>query len=109
MIIEIKQIILTEAKSFNVGPSLGQKFMKRVSDHIASKKEAIKKEIGALDKLQELRSKPGFGNIDIKPENPPISAHSNPSAPSAPSAPSIFKSNKIELRDKTNPYLPYLK
>ena len=42
MIIEIKQIILTEAKSFNVGPSLGQKFMKRVSDHIASKKEAIK-------------------------------------------------------------------
>lgn len=106
MIIEIKQIILTEAKSFNVGPSLGQKFMKRVSDHIASKKEAIKKEIGALDKLQELRSKPGFGNIDIKPENPQISAHSNPSTPSAPS---IFKSNKIELRDKTNPYLPYLK
>lgn len=103
MIIEIKQIILTEAKSFNVGPSLGQKFMKRVSDHIASKKEAIKKEIGALDKLQELRSKPGFGSIDIKPENPPISSHSNPSAPS------IFKSNKIELRDKTNPYLPYLK
>ena len=100
MIIDIKQIILTEAKSFNVGPSLGQKFMKRVSDHIASKKEAIKKEIGALDKLQELRSRPGFGNIDIKPENPPISA---------PSAPSIFKSNKIELRDKTNPYLPYLK
>lgn len=100
MIIEIKQIILTEAKSFNVGPSLGQKFMKRVSDHIASKKEAIKKEIGALDKLQELRSRPGFGNIDIKPENPPISSHSNPS---------IFKSNKIELRDKTNPYLPYLK
>lgn len=106
MIIEIKQIILTEAKSFNVGPSLGQKFMKRVSDHIASKKEAIKNEIGALDKLQELRSRPGFGNIDIKPENPPISAHSNPSAPSTPS---IFKSNKIELRDKTNPYLPYLK
>lgn len=106
MIIEIKQIILTEAKSFNVGPSLGQKFMKRVSDHIASKKEAIKNEIGALDKLQELRSRPGFGSIDIKPENPPILTHSNPSAPSAPS---IFKSNKIELRDKTNPYLPYLK
>lgn len=106
MIIEIKQIILTEAKSFNVGPSLGQKFMKRVSDHIASKKEAIKNEIGALDKLQELRSRPGFGSIDIKPENPPISAHSNPSAPSTPP---IFKSNKIELRDKTNPYLPYLK
>ena len=49
--------------------------------------------MGALDKLQELRSRPGFGNIDIKSENPQKQE--------------AFKSNKIQLRDKTNPYEQY--
>ena len=97
MIVSIKQIItegfFSKPKPFNVGPSLGSKFLDKVQSNITSKKEAIKKEMGALDKLQELRSRPGFGNIDIKSENPQKQE--------------AFKSNKIQPRDKTNPYEQY--
>ena len=94
MIVPIKQIIteglFSKPKPFNVGPSLGQKFLNNVQSTINSKKEALRKEINTLDKLQELRSRPGFG--DIAPKQV---------------VPNLVTSSKILPRDKTNPYEQY--
>lgn len=100
MIIKIKQIILegffSKAKPFNVGPILGQKFLQNVNDKVQQEKSKVKQQIDTIDKLQELRSRPGFGSIDINHQNPP---QPKPE----------FKSYQIQLRDKNNPYNQYTK
>ena len=96
MIIKIKQIILegffSKAKPFNVGPSLGQQFLKNVQNVVQQEKSKVKKQIATIVKLQELQSRPGFGSIDINPPKPPKNT------------PTQFKSYQMQLRDKNNPY-----
>lgn len=96
MIIKIKQIILegffSKAKPFNVGPSLGQQFLKNVQNVVQQEKSKVKHQIATINKLQELQSRPGFGSIDINPPKPPKNT------------PTQFKSYQMQLRDKNNPY-----
>lgn len=103
MIIKIKQIILegffSKAKPFNVGPSLGQQFLKNVNVRIRAQKADLRKQIDVIDKLKELQSRPGFGSIDINPPKPP----------QTPQTPTQFKSYQIQLQDKNNPYNQYTK
>lgn len=105
MIIPIKQII-TEAKEFNVGPSLGQNFLGKVHDHIQNEKLKIK------DKLLELK---------LRERSIGASTRNQPTTTSTPQTPQtttinkievskdkpIFNSSKINIRQKT-PYDKYI-
>ena len=124
MIIYIKQIILEEGfnlfaktKPFNVGPNIGQKFLSNVSNHTKAEIQKTKARIKQLDfeasvnrKLDELRARPGFGDISnlSSPTNPtPIQQpQTKPSQPSQPAA--TFNSTKIQPRDINNPYNRYI-
>ena len=116
MIIPIKQIILEEGffakvKPFNVGPNMGQKFLSNVSSHTKAEIQKTKARIKQLDfeasvnrKLDELRARPGFGDIS-SPTNPtPIQQPQTKS--SQPAA--TFNSTKIRPRDINNPYNRYI-
>ena len=125
MIIPIKQIILEEGfnslfakvKPFNVGPTMGQKFLSGVSSHTKAEIQKTKARIKQLDfeasvnkKLEELRARPGFGDISNLNNPTPVQqpqAHPNHSAqPSQPAA--TFNSTKIQPRDINTPYNRYI-
>ena len=116
MIIPIKQIILEEGfnslfakvKPFNVGSTMGQKFLSDVSNHTKAEIQKTKARIKQLDfeasvnkKLDELRARPGFG--DISNPTPIQQPQAQPAQPAA-----TFNSTKIQPRDINNPYNRYI-
>lgn len=119
MIIPIKQIILEEGfnslfakvKPFNVGSTMGQKFLSDVSSHTKAEIQKTKARIKQLDfeasvnkKLDELRARPGFG--DISNLSNPTLVQQPQARPSQPAA--TFNSTKIQPRDINNPYNRYI-
>lgn len=95
MIVPIKRILL-EAKEFNVGPSLGQKFMEKVNSHINNEKSKIK------DKLLELKLRErAIGASSKQPELEESKKLEEKPKP-------VFNSSKINPRDKNNPYEKYI-
>ena len=85
---------------------MGQKFLSNVNERTKAEIQKTKMRIKQLEfeasvtkKLEELRARPGFGDI---------SNYTPPSEVSTSQPAATFKSSKIQLRDKNNPYNKYI-